>query len=122
MTIKIGLSGSEQDVEQSSLTLAGSTVSNFSKKSRSANNTLHVDCLSEKETFRLRYAAVTKTTYDWWVAMKNLQAANISPLSYIVGASQLNTYNVFLQTIPRGNTLRSDKEYYYDVNIVLEEI
>ncbi|MCP4255130.1 MAG: hypothetical protein GY775_17335 [Candidatus Scalindua sp.] len=122
MTIKIGLKGSEQDIEQSSLTLGEVSISNFSKKSRSADNTLHVDCLPEKSTRTLSYGVLKKSTYDWWVAMKTLQSSNISPLSYIVGSAELRTYSVFLASIPHGSTLRSDTEYYYGVNIRLEEI
>ncbi len=123
MTIKIGQQGKEQDIPQESLTLSGISVSNFSKKSRSANNTLHVDLLPEKEGQKIKYDVISKVNYNWWKSMRTLQASDLSSsLSYIVGGSELSTYKVYLNPIPHGSTLRSDEEYYYNVNIILDEI
>ena len=121
MTIQLGLSGFETDIEQKSLTLDSVDVSDESYKQKSSNGTLHIDYLPTKRTFSLSYEVITKENFQVWEDYYNLQVSSLQPLSFkLEEADGVNTYSVYLPPISRGADTR-DKPFYYGISITLEQ-
>lgn len=122
MTIQLGLSGLEKDLQQKSLTVSSVVSTDNSSLQRAADKTLHVDILADKKTFTLTYGTISKSDYETLVGYYALQAASLGNLSFLLEeANGVSSYNVYLPPMSRGADLR-DRPYYYDVSMVMEEI
>lgn len=122
MIIKLGLSGSEIDLEQDSLTLSSVELQETSSSTRSADRTLHTDYTPVKRIFTLNYEVVCKSCYDSLQAIYDSQISSLQDLNYILDeGAGLSTYKVRMQPVSKGADMR-DKRYYRDIQIILEEI
>ncbi len=124
MVIKLGLTGSLQDVPQESMIFSAIGIRDPNKKSRSVDNTLHVDYRPEKKIFRLSYKVITEANFKTLVAIEDLQATNLAALEFQIDdqLGALTTYSVYMNPLSHGAIIRdTTPRYYYNVIVELEE-
>jgi len=120
MIIKLGLLASQIDLDKRSLTLDGVDSLDNNSSSRSVDNTLHVDFTPIKKSFGLSYDIVTKDYYETTlIGLYDVQGTGNGNLVYTKGS---DSWEVYMSPLSHGAILAKDEEFYYGVNITLEEI
>ena len=120
MIVKLGLSGSQTDLDKRSLTFPTTESLNSNSTSRSVDNTLHIDLVPTKKIFNLQYDIVTKDYFE--TTLTGLYEDQGTGNGNLIYTRELESYEVYMPPISHGAILPRDDEFYYGVNIVLEQI
>lgn len=123
-SIKLGLTGAEQELPTPSRAFLGERNTLFSQEGRSASGVLHVDYIANKEGYTIQYGVLSEQDKETIKSIYLLQLQNASFLSLIYTKQDGTPIQVDVKmSAPSFGPLVIKDTYYYDgTSIALEEV